>query len=318
MRVTVTGASGLIGRRLVTALARRGWEIAVLSRDAAATRDAMPQGLTPQGDQSPTGAIDVMQWNPVAEVAPVAALTGRDAVIHLAGATISQRWTGAAKSEISDSRVVGTRNLVKGIGEAAAAPNGAPKFLLGASAIGYYGPRGAEPLDEDSPAGSDFLAEVCVSWEREAAAAAELGLRVVALRTGVVLDASGGALAKMLPPFRAGIGGPVAGGHQYVSWVHGDDVVGIMLACCDDEHWSGAVNATAPQPVTNADLSRALGRVLHRPALLPVPALALRAMYGEMASLVTTGARVMPAKALVLGYDFKHTEIDEALSDALG
>jgi hypothetical protein len=134
----------------------------------------------------------------------------------------------------------------------------------------------------------------------------------------VVLDASGGALAKMLPPFRAGIGGPVAGGHQYVSWVHGDDVVGIMLACCDDEHWSGAVNATAPQPVTNADLSRALGRVLHRPALLPVPALALRAMYGEMASLVTTGARVMPAKALVLGYDFKHTEIDEALSDALG
>src|ERR1019366_2676231 len=159
--------------------------------------------------------------------------------------------------------------------------------------IGYYGPQGEEPLDEDAPPGGDFLAQVCFDWEAEADRASELGARVVQVRTGVVLDSAGGALGKMLTPFRLGVGGPVAGGRQYVSWVHTHDLVGMMLAAIDDERWSGPINATAPEPVPNRDFSRVLGRVLRRPSLLPVPGLALRALYGEMAEIVTTGARAV-------------------------
>jgi uncharacterized protein (TIGR01777 family) len=183
--------------------------------------------------------------------------------------------------------------------------------------VGYYGARGEEPLDEDSPPGDDFLARVCVEWEAQAERAAGLGMRVVILRTGIVLDAGGGALRTMLPVFRLGLGGPVAGGRQYVSWVHIDDLIGLFLSAIDGEDWTGAVNATAPQPVTNAELSRALGSVLHRPAVLPVPGFALRLRYGEMAGAVTSGARVMPAKALVLGYEFAHPEVCEAIAAAL-
>ncbi len=193
-----------------------------------------------------------------------------------------------------------------------------PATLISGSAVGYYGPRGEEPLDEDSPAGSDFLAETCVAWEAEAAKASALGMRVVLVRTGVVLDREGGALAKMLPPFRLGVGGPVAGGEQYMSWIHREDLVGMICAALEDERWSGPVNGTAPEPVTNREFSHALGRALHRPSLLPVPGFALGLLYGEMAEIVTTGARVMPAKALVLGYDFRHPELDEALHSALG
>jgi hypothetical protein len=234
-------------------------------------------------------------------------------VVHLAGENLAQRWTKAAKRRIVASRELGTRNVVAGI--AAADPR--PRVLVSSSGVGYYGPQGEAPLDEGSPAGDDFLADVCKVWEREAGRAAEAGLRVVKIRTGVVLDANGGALSKMLPPFKAGVGGPVAGGRQYLPWIHLDDVVGLMVAALEDERWSGPVNATAPDPPTNADFSRALGRALHRPAIAPVPALALRALYGEMADLVLYGQRAVPARALELGYSFRHPDLDEALESTL-
>jgi uncharacterized protein (TIGR01777 family) len=295
----------------------------VLSRDAAGARSRFAdtdqaEGENADSGQAPTKPIEVMQWDPISEPAPVAALAGRDAIIHLAGATIAQRWNQKSRAEITDSRVLGTRHLVDGIRAAIGSqPDAAPKMLLSSSAIGYYGNRGAEPLDEEADGGSGFLADICAAWEREAAVATELGVRVAQLRTGVVLDAHAGALAKMLPPFRLGIGGPVAGGQQYVSWIHLDDLIALALSCCEDERWSGPVNATAPHPATNAELSRALGRALHRPSMLPVPGLVVRMLYGEMAELVTAGARVVPAKALVLGYAFKHPDLDEALADTL-
>jgi uncharacterized protein (TIGR01777 family) len=255
----------------------------------------------------------------MSEPAPPDALEGRDAVIHLAGEPVAQRWTARARRAIEQSRVIGTRNLVEGLALAGGSQGaGRPATLISSSAIGYYGAHGEEPLDEDAPAGADFLARVCVGWESEAARAAELGLRVAQVRTGVVLDGSGGALGKMLGPFRLGVGGPVAGGRQYVSWIHAADVVGMMLAAIEDERWSGPINATAPEPVPNREFSRVLGRVLRRPALMPVPGIALRALYGEMAEMVTSGARVVPAKALVLGYEFEQPKLEQALRSAIG
>jgi uncharacterized protein (TIGR01777 family) len=189
--------------------------------------------------------------------------------------------------------------------------------LVSASGVNYYGPRGDEPLTEDAPAGDDFLARVCVAWEREAAAARELGLRVAMLRTAVVLDKQGGALSKMLPFFRLGIGGPVAGGHQYLPWIHADDVVGLYLAALDEASWDGPINACAPEPATNHDFSRALGRALHRPAFAPVPGFAVRLLYGEMAEIVTAGQRAVPMRALEHGYEFRHTDLEQALRDVV-
>lgn len=303
LRVTVTGATGLIGPAVVAALTDRGDEVTVLSRDP----DRARAKLGPE--------VQALRWNLMSEPAPAQALAGRDAVVHLAGEPVAQRWSEQAKRAIRDSRVVGTRNLVEGL--RALVADVRPDTLVSSSATGYYGPRGAEPIDEEAPAGEDFLARVCVAWESEARDAERLGMRAVQVRTGVVLDRSGGALEKMLPPFRLGVGGPVAGGSQYMAWIHRDDLVGMMLAALDDKRWSGPVNATAPEPVTNRELSRALGRVLHRPSLLPVPGLALRALYGDMAEIVTTGVRAVPAKALVLGYEFEHPTLDEALRAAL-
>jgi uncharacterized protein len=299
-QVTLTGATGLIGPHVVGALRERGASVTVLTRDPAAARARL-------------GEVEAVRWDPIAEPAPPHALAGRNAVVHMAGEAVAQRWSAAAKRAIRDSRVLGTRNLVEGLRGC----ESCPAVLLSSSGAGYYGAHREEPLDEDAPPGSDFLAEVCVAWEREAAAAAELGVRVLHLRTGVVLDARGGALAKMLTPFRLGVGGPVAGGRQFVSWIHAEDLVGLALEALTDERWSGPVNATAPAPVQNREFSRVLGRVLHRPALLPVPGLALRALYGEMAEIITTGARVVPAKALVLGFRFQHPELEEALRSTL-
>jgi len=304
-RVTLTGATGLLGPPLVAALRERDYEITVLTR-------------SPERAHERLDGVEAVAWDLLSEAAPATALAGRDAVIHLAGEPVAQRWSRAAKQAIRDSRVLGTENLLAGIeaaGESTA--SGRPAVLISSSAIGYYGAHGEEPLDEDAPAGHDFLAGVCVEWEAQAARAVELGLRVAQIRTGVVLDSSGGALSKMLPPFRLGVGGPVAGGHQYISWIHTSDLVGIMLAALEGERWSGPLNATAPEPVTNRDFSRALGRVLGRPALAPVPALALRALYGEMAEIITSGARVVPAKALVLGYEFNQPRLEQALRAAL-
>lgn len=296
MRVTVTGASGLIGSGLLRALRERGDEATALSRD-------------------PRGRPGFDAWDPLAEPAPVASLAGRDAVVHLAGENLAQRWSASAKRAIRDSRIAGTEQLVRGL--RACPPDERPRVLVSASAIGYYGPHGDEPIDEEAPPGTGFLARLCVAWEAQAQAAERLGMRVVTLRTGVVLDARGGALGKMLPPFKVGIGGPVAGGRQYISWVHVQDLLGIVLAAISDERWTGPVNATAPEPATNRELSKTLGRVLRRPAVLPVPELALRLLYGEMAEIVTTGARVLPAKALVLGYEFRHPRLEDALRSAL-
>jgi len=305
VRVTVTGATGLIGQALLAALYKSGAQVTVLSRDPARARGRAAAGAG--------AAPEVVRWDPMSEPAPAQALQGRDAVVHLAGEPIAQRWTSKARAAIRDSRVAGTRHLVEGLQRT----EPRPRTLLSASAIGYYGPRGEEPLDEDAPAGGDFLAGVCAAWEAEAQRAAELGMRVVRMRTGVVLDRNGGALEKMLPPFRLGVGGPVAGGRQYISWIHADDLVGILTAALEDDRWTGPANATAPEPVSNREFSRALGRALHRPSLLPVPGAALRLLYGEMAEIVTTGARVVPAKALVLGYEFRHPRLDEALQSAL-
>jgi uncharacterized protein len=323
MRVTLTGATGLIGTTLVAALVGDGAEVTVLSRnpERAAARLGVP----------------AVGWDPLSEPAPRQALEGRDAVVHLAGENVAQRWSASAKRAIRESRTIGTRHLVEGLsacatpagggaeggggsgggGQPGSEGAGRPAVLVSASAIGYYGPHGEEPLDEEAPPGGDFLAQVCVAWETQARAARELGMRAVQVRTGVVLDPRGGALAKMLPPFRMGIGGPVAGGRQYVSWIHVDDLVGVTRAALSDERWTGPVNGTAPEPVTNRELSHALGRALHRPAMLPVPGAALGLLYGEMAQIVTTGARVLPAKPLMLGYEFRHPHLDEALGAAL-
>jgi hypothetical protein len=235
-------------------------------------------------------------------------------VVHLLGEPIAQRWSETAKREIRDSRVLSTRSLVAGV--AAISDEQRPKLLISQSAAGYYGPRGKETLDESASPGSDFLARVTVDWEHEALGA-QPGLRVVVTRTGVVLSPSGGALAKMLPPFRLGVGGPVAGGRQYVPWIHLDDVVGALVFCIEHSSSSGPLNLTAPGPVTNSELSRTLGRVLHRPAVLPVPGAALRLIYGEMASIILTGQRVIPRGLQELGYHFRYTELEPALRDIL-
>jgi uncharacterized protein len=300
MRVALTGATGLIGSRLVAVLKDRGDEVTVLSRNPEKAAAAL--------------GVRAERWDPNAGPAPTAALAGRHAVVNLAGENVAQRWSGRAKDTIRSSRVDGTRNLVAGLREA----DPRPDVLVSGSAVGYYGPRGDERIDESATSGSDFLAKVCDDWEAEAEEARALGMRVVRLRTGVVLAKGGGALAKMLPPFKAGVGGPVAGGDQWVPWIHLDDVVGMYVAALDDDSWTGAVNVTAPEPVTNAELSKALGRALHRPAVMPVPGLALKVLYGEMSQVVTTGQRAVPARAQELGYAFRHAELDEALRAALG
>jgi uncharacterized protein (TIGR01777 family) len=289
-RITITGATGRLGTLLVDRLRARGDEVTILSRDGA-------KGV---------------RYDPMHAPAPPEALAGRDAVVHLAGEDIAQRWNDAALRRIKDSRMIGTRNLVAGIAQA----DPRPKALVSASAVGYYGHR-PDPIDEDAPPGDDVLADVCVSWEREADKAQELGLRVVKVRTGVLLDRHGGALAKMLLPFRLGVGGPVAGGRQPLPWIHYEDVVGIYLAAIDDERWSGPVNATAPEPVSNREFGRALGRVLHRPAIAPVPGFAVRLLYGDMAKLVIEGQYARPRRTLDLGYTFRHPDLDEALRSAL-
>jgi uncharacterized protein (TIGR01777 family) len=302
MRVAVTGATGTIGRALVGELRGRGDEVTAVSRDPE--RAAASLGVPAEGWPAPT-----------AEPAPAAALSGRDAVVHLIGETIAQRWSDEAKREIRESRVLGTRNLVAGL--RALPDSERPRVLVSQSGAGVYGARADERLDEGARPGDDFVARMVVEWEAEATAARELGLRVVLTRTGPVLS-EGGALAKMLPFFKLGLGGPVAGGRQYFPWVHLDDVVGAMLFALDTEAASGPLNVAAPEPVTNRDFSRVLGRVLRRPAFAPVPALAIKTLYGEMAMIVTTGQRAVPARLTELGYTFRRPDLEDALRDVTG
>ena len=304
MRVLLTGATGTIGLAVADVLHARGDTVVALSRDPE-------RGLRVLGN-----GAEVHAWaRPTEAPPPSEALAGVEAVIHLLGEPIAQRWTDEAKAKIRDSRVLATRSLVAGLDAAPEASR--PRVLVSQSATGYYGPRDDTPLDEQAPPGHDFLAEVTVAWEREAQAISPR-VRVACTRTGVVLSPSGGALAKMLPFFKLGLGGPVAGGHQYVPWIHLDDVVGALLHCVDDERAQGPVNLSAPNPVTNTELSHALGHALGRPAVLPVPGLAVKALYGEMAEIVITGQRAIPARLQELGYEFRLPEVRAALSDVLG
>lgn len=302
--VAVTGATGTIGAAVCRALAARGDQVVALSRDAGRAKAMLGEGVT------------TFEWSdPNSTPPPAQALAGAGAVIHLLGEPIAQRWTESAKHRIRDSRVMSTRMLVTAL--RALGDDARPAVLVSQSATGYYGPCDERALDEQAPAGTDFLAHVVTDWENEALAAADV-TRVVTARTGVVLSPSGGALAKMLPPFRLGLGGPVAGGRQYVSWIHLDDEVRALIFSLDHAELRGPVNLTAPNPVDNAELSRALGRALHRPAVLPVPGFALGLLYGEMGEIVTTGQRVLPHRLLELGFEFRQPTIEPALRAVLG
>lgn len=292
MKVAVVGASGLIGRALSRALVARGDAVVALSRRGAA-------GIE--------GALD-MRWDPAAGGPPEDALRGADAVVNLAGAPIGgRRWTAARKREIRESRTLTTRLLV----DALAGP-GSPRILVNASAVGYYGPTEDE-VDESAPAGSDFLAETAVAWEREADRAEGHGVRVVRVRSGIVLDRDAGALPQMARPVRFFAGGPIGGGRQWLPWIHLDDEVGILLLALDEPGVSGPVNATAPEPVRQRTFVGALARALDRPAVLPTPAVALRLALGEMSTLALDGQRAVPAAARAAGYDFRYPDIDGAL-----
>jgi uncharacterized protein (TIGR01777 family) len=302
VRVLVTGATGLIGSAVCDALLARGDEVVGLTRDPARARAKTPD-------------VGWHAWQAATEPPPPEALAGVDAVVNLIGEEINQRLTVGAKRRIRESRITGTENLLRGI-EAAGTR---PKVLVGQSAIGYYGDRGAQVLDEGSSPGEGFAAQVPIDWEAAEAEAEKLGMRVVLLRTGLVLTRHGGLVKQLLLPFKLGLGGPIAGGEQFMSWIHLDDEVGLILWALDNDEVSGPVNATAPNPVTNRELSKALGRALHRPAAIPIPKLAVAAIRGsELAEVVSGGARVLPRRALELGYRFRYERIDEALRAALG
>jgi uncharacterized protein len=303
MRVVITGSTGTIGLALARALHARGDDVVALSRDRRRAAEVLGE------------AAHVHDWSEPKQTGPPPdALAGADAVVNLLGEPIAQRWTDASKREIRDSRVLSTRMLVDAL--RSLGDDERPSALISQSAVGYYGPRDAQAVDEDTAPGTDFVAGVTVDWEREARAASP-PLRVAITRTGVVLSPRGGALARMLPFFRLGLGGPVAGGRQYVPWVHLDDVVGAFRVALDDARADGPLNVTAPNPVTNRDFARALGRALGRPAALPVPGITLRLLYGEMAEVVTTGQRVLPARLGRLGYQFRYPLVEPALRDVL-
>lgn len=301
MRVLVTGATGLIGSALCDALLSRGDEVVGLTRDPDKARPKNP-------------TVHWYAWQATAERPPTEALTGVDGVVNLIGEEINQRLTDQAKVRIRESRLVSTRNLLQGI---QAAPS-KPQVFIGQSAIGYYGDRGAKILDEESPPGDGFTADIPIDWETAERKAEGIVTRVVIFRTGLVISKRGGLLKQLLLPFKLGVGGPIAGGEQFMSWIHIDDEVGLLLWALDNDRVSGIVNATAPNPVTNRELSKALGRALHRPAFIPIPKFAVSALRGgELADAVAGGARVLPRRALDLGYEFRHPELDEALRSAL-
>jgi uncharacterized protein (TIGR01777 family) len=298
MRTLVTGATGLIGRALLEHLENA----VVLTRDPARAKHAAPK-------------VEVHAWSPESGPPPADALDGVDVVFNLAGEPVAEgRWTVDKKRRIRDSRVLGTRNLVLGL----AALENRPRVLVSASAVGYYGDRGDEEISETSPAGHGFLADVCADWEREALAAENLGMRVVCVRIGIVLAEGGGALARMLTPFRLGAGGKLGDGRQWMPWVHLDDVVGILLHASQDARIQGAVNVVGPRPVTNVDFTRALANAVHRPAFLTVPKLALHLAFGEMGEMLTDSQRVFPKVAEQTGYAFKHADLVGALKAVLG
>jgi len=301
VKVLVTGASGFIGAAVCDALLVRGDTVVGLTRDPARARGTNPNVIW-------------HPWEPMLERPPAQAFEGVDGVIHLLGERIDQRWTDEAKQRILESRHTGTHNLVGTI----AGLERKPKALISQAAIGFYGDRGEAIVDESAAPGTGFDAEVVQTWEAAAREVEGAGVRLTIIRTGHVLDPRGGFLAHLLTPFKLGVGGPIAGGAQYVSWIHIDDEVGIILWALGNEKVSGVINATAPNPVTNKAFSKALGQALGRPAAMPVPGLTLDLMYGrEFGKVLRGGQRVLPRRALDLGYEFRHPELDEALDDLL-
>jgi uncharacterized protein (TIGR01777 family) len=306
MHYAITGATGFIGSRLVELLAGEpDARVTIFTRDPSAARERF----------APGPARELVAWDYAASLPPAGALDGADAVIHLAGESVAaRRWTAAQKKKIRDSRVLSTRNLIEGL--ARAAPR--PRVLAAASAIGYYGPRGDEEVAESAPAGNDFLAEVCRDWEAEVARAEAHGIREARVRIGVVLGPGGGALKPLIPAFKLFAGGPLAGGQQWMSWIHRDDLARLFLHAVRTPSLSGPVNGTAPRPVRNREFAKTLGRVLHRPAVIPTPRLALRVALGEFADILATGQRVLPRKALESAFRFRHEDLEPALREILG
>jgi hypothetical protein len=303
MKVLITGATGALGKHVTRALLARGDEVVGLTRDADKATESEP-------------AVTWHGWQATLERPPAEAFDGVDGVINLIGEKIDQRWTDSAKKRIMESRRTATRNLVGAI----SGLEQKPQVLVSQSAIGYYGDHGDEVLDESDQGGTgDFAAEVVGEWEAAAREVDGTGVRLAIVRTGLVLDPENGLLKRLLPPFKLGVGGPLAGGRQFMSWVHIADEVGVLLWALDNEAVEGVVNAAAPNPVTNRDFSKALGRALHRPAVLPTPGLAVDAILGREAAEHTakSSVRVIPKRTQELGYRFKHPELDAALADLL-
>lgn len=301
MKVLVTGATGLIGSALCDALLARGDEVAGLTRSPAKARLARP-------------GVEWHPWEPTLERPSADAFAGVDSVVNLVGEKINQRWTEAAKQRIMESRRTATHNLVGAI----ASLERGPKALVSQSAVGYYGDRGDAVVDESEGPGTGFDAEVVQAWEQAAREVEASGVRLVLARTGQVLDARGGLLGELLTPFGLGLGGPIAGGEQYLSWIHRDDEVGILLWALDNEQVSGVVNASAPEPARNRDFAKALGKALGRPAVLPLPGFALDLKFGrEFGQVLRGGQRVIPKRTQELGYEFRFPRLDGALEDLL-
>jgi uncharacterized protein (TIGR01777 family) len=299
MKALVTGATGFVGPRLLRLLDAP----VVLSRDPDRARRTLG-GL----------AGRVVRWDPLEGPPSPEAFAGIDAVLHLAGESVAEgRWTKAQKAKIRDSRVIGTRHLVQGIAQAERKPS----VLVSASAVGFYGDRGDEELTESAPPAHDFLADVCVEWEREALEAEAAGVRVVTARTGIVLGAGGGALAKMLTPFKLGAGGPLGSGRQWMPWIHVADLARLYVHAAATASIRGPMNATAPHPVRNSEFTKALGRQLRRPAFMPAPYIGLRIVFGEFAQVLFASQRVIPKVALDTGFVFQYPELAAALREIL-
>lgn len=298
MVITLSGATGLLGRELMARLLEGGHQIRLLSRKA---QTGLPAG------------VDLFLWDAARQEPPQEALRDAEAVVHLSGEPVAQRWTTEVKARLVSSRLDSTRLLVQGISML----RERPRILLSASATGIYGDRGDEVLTEESAPGGDFLAKLSMDWEGQANLARSLGLRVQTLRTGIVLARQGGALEKMLPPFRFGVGGKLGSGEQWMSWIHVEDWVGIVVELLRQEMPSGAVNLVAPGAVRNAEFTEKLGRVLRRPALFTVPAIALRVLYGEMATVLLGSQRVEPRVMGGAGYEFRYPQLQPALRNLL-
>jgi len=300
MKVAITGATGFVGSRLVERLQAQGHQPLILTRNRASADRAFP-------------TLEIVAYTPTESGSWQQAIAGCDAVVHLAGEPIAEsRWTPERKQEILNSRQLSTQKIVEAIAQA----NPKPTVLVNASAIGYYGTSETATFDESSPAGNDFLAEVCQAWEAEAQKVKDAGVRLVILRLGIVLG-DGGALAKMTPPFKVFAGGPIGTGRQWFSWIHRDDLVNLILEALSRKDIEGVFNATAPNPVRMTELCQTIGETLNRPSWLPVPSFALEALLGEGAKVVLEGQQVLPKRTTSYGFKYRYPTVKQALAEIL-